>query len=108
MLLIKLLISKKLYYILCITQFLMNHVLNLDIKEGTFLINNYPCFFKQKNAYKSSKNTNDDNKNIGKAAVFVDFSGFVDIFIIVVYNLLVYVLMEFRGHTIIIYINMNR
>ena len=29
----------------------------------------------------------------------VDISGFVDFLYIVVYNLLVYVLMEFRGHT---------
>ena len=54
MLLIKLLITKALYYILCITQFLMDFVLNLDTEKDIFFYNNYPYFYRSRNGLKQT------------------------------------------------------
>ena len=94
---IKLLITKPLYYILCITQFLMDFVLNLDTENGRIFI-----LVKKKiiiNRKKIIREIYDPEHAGFKATEIVQNSYNVDISSILVYNALVYVLMEFRGHT---------
>ena len=94
---IKLLITKPLYYILCITQFLMDFVLNLDTENGRiFILVKKKIIINRKQIIRVIYDPEHDGF---EATEIVHNSYNVDISSILVYNALVYVLMEFRGHT---------